>query len=215
MGPRRDWSLLPDEPIEQIANNLLAKDLTEYLRFRAVCQSWRRPTADPRNFSNHFRPHNWILLMDHDGSIKGQHRQFLNISTGNLLRVHVPELRNPDYLVSAVADGLLLLWHIDTGCLFLLNPFTRAMVRLPKFVYPNRAGVCTRYPVISGAVVTSSLTVILCPSESELIAIAKLGDLSWQFFCQERLLSSSLFFKGCLYAVSLGNTITRFESATK
>ncbi|KAJ3667708.1 hypothetical protein LUZ61_011171 [Rhynchospora tenuis] len=209
----RDWSLLPNEAIEQIADLLLAKDVTEYIRFRAVCQSWRRPTADPCNFLNRFRPHNWVLLMDLAGYIIGQHNEFLNISTGNRLRVHVPELRDRDYIVSAVVDGLLLLRHVETGCLFLLNPFTRAMVHLPKFVYQMPYDKFSRYHFITCAVVTSSLTVILC-SPTSLIAIAKPGDQCWQFITPEKLFFSSLSFNGCLYAVST-KSITRFESAAK
>ncbi|KAJ4747533.1 F-box SKIP23-like protein (DUF295) [Rhynchospora pubera] len=208
-----DWSLLPNELIDQIANLLLAEDVTEYIRFRAVCQSWRHPTADPRNFSNRFRPHNWVLLMDLAGYITGQRNEFLNISTGNILRVHVPELRDRDYIVSAVADGLLFLRHIETGCLFLLNPFTRAIVHLPKFVYQMPCDKCSSYLFITCAVVTSSLTVILCSSK-RYIAIAKPGDQCWQFINQEKFFFSSLLFNGNLYGVS-DNAITRFEAAAK
>lgn len=206
MGPHQDWSLLPDEPIEHIANHLLAKDVTEYVRFRAVCRPWRHPTADSRNFSSCFRPRNWILLMDHTGSMTGRRRQFLNISTGNLLHVDVPELHGHDYIVSAVADGFLFLRDTNTGSLSLLNPFTRATALLPEFVSSVHPGDRRKYHFITSAAVTPSLTVILCSSFSGLIAIAKPGDPSWQFINQGIKLFTSLFFNGCLYAAK--DTIT-------
>uniref|UniRef100_A0A0D3GYG0 KIB1-4 beta-propeller domain-containing protein n=1 Tax=Oryza barthii TaxID=65489 RepID=A0A0D3GYG0_9ORYZ len=47
--------------VGEIAGRLLAVDVAEYIRFRAVCGPWRERTADPRvrRLDARFRPRNW------------------------------------------------------------------------------------------------------------------------------------------------------------
>ncbi|KAF3336733.1 hypothetical protein FCM35_KLT19319 [Carex littledalei] len=44
---RRDWSSLPELIVAMISNFLLSENVTEYIRFRAVCPGWRQSTAPP------------------------------------------------------------------------------------------------------------------------------------------------------------------------
>jgi hypothetical protein len=62
---RSDWANLATELAEDIAGRLLSADVSEYIRFRAVCRPWRELTDDPRaqgGLDIRFRPHHWFQL---------------------------------------------------------------------------------------------------------------------------------------------------------
>ncbi|OEL28525.1 hypothetical protein BAE44_0010455 [Dichanthelium oligosanthes] len=90
----RDWANLGGEgPAGLISELALASDLADYVRFRAVCRSWRRCSPDPRDAGLHgrcFLPRRWIKL---DKALAGPRRhRFLNVSTGECIRMDLPEL---------------------------------------------------------------------------------------------------------------------------
>ncbi|VAH98876.1 unnamed protein product [Triticum turgidum subsp. durum] len=61
----RDWASLTSVFVEDIAGRLLSVDVSEYLRFRAVCAPCLELTDDPRTggvLDGWFRPRNWIPL---------------------------------------------------------------------------------------------------------------------------------------------------------
>uniref|UniRef100_A0ACD5TA90 Uncharacterized protein n=1 Tax=Avena sativa TaxID=4498 RepID=A0ACD5TA90_AVESA len=117
-----DWSSLPDEPINRIADCFLAtSDLDYYMDFRAVCHSWRSATEDPKNSPDpRFRPRQWIII---DRSCDSNSHLFVNTTTGRFLRKELPLLR--DYCISSVTpDGLLILFAIKSIRISVLNSFT-------------------------------------------------------------------------------------------
>ncbi|KAF8654460.1 hypothetical protein HU200_061647 [Digitaria exilis] len=63
-----DWANLGDGPAGLIAELVLANDVADYVRFRAVCQPWRRCSPDPRvcGLDDCFLPRRWIM---HDKAI--------------------------------------------------------------------------------------------------------------------------------------------------
>jgi hypothetical protein len=76
---RREWADLGDDPAGLIANRVLAYDVADYLRFRAVCRSWRRCSVDPEShgcLDRRFHPRRWIML-----------RRYLNTSTAECWRI--------------------------------------------------------------------------------------------------------------------------------
>ncbi|GJN11229.1 hypothetical protein PR202_ga29403 [Eleusine coracana subsp. coracana] len=86
----RDWANLADGPAGLIAERVLAADVADYLRFRAVCRPWRLCCADPRRHSaldGRFHPRRWIVL-DKQALGGGRRcRRFINFTTGDYLWV--------------------------------------------------------------------------------------------------------------------------------
>ncbi|KAG2546991.1 hypothetical protein PVAP13_9KG065000 [Panicum virgatum] len=91
-------SSLPDDLIRLVASRLLAGDLLDYVRFRAVCAPWRSGTASPRGrgvVDPRFHPRRWQMLPEGDGLYPGHpdlhgYVRFFNLDTGAFVRVRIP-----------------------------------------------------------------------------------------------------------------------------
>jgi hypothetical protein len=106
-------SSLQDDLIRLLASRLLAGDLLDYVRFRAVCAPWRSGTASPRGqgvVDPRFHPRRWAMLPEGDGlypghpDLRGQVR-FFNLDTGAFVRVRIPLFE--DHCVLDCYEGLL------------------------------------------------------------------------------------------------------------
>jgi hypothetical protein len=118
---------------------VLAGDLLDYVRFRAVCAHWRSSTVSPLGrgiVDPRFHPRRWMILPEGHGVHPGDgKKRFLNLSTGAFARVRLPLLTEHRVLVSA--EGLLLLGPYsrrDTGTILILHPFTGDSVKLPPLM---------------------------------------------------------------------------------
>ncbi|EMS46867.1 hypothetical protein TRIUR3_08522 [Triticum urartu] len=142
----RDWADLIAGPVGLIAERVLADDVADYLRFRAVCRTWRRCTASPHahdSLDRRFHPRRWIMLAQTLGAIR-KRRDFLNISTGERIRVNLPELRY-QYVFGATSDGgLIVLCDKRTYVVRLLNPLTRQLTTLPAAIRQQYTGSTQR-----------------------------------------------------------------------
>jgi hypothetical protein len=130
---RRDWASLADGPACLIAEELLADDVAGYLRFRAVCGFWRRCTPSPSahiGLDSRFHPRRWIMLPEVFAD-EISRRNFLNVSTGERIRVDLPELRY-QFVIGHTSEGLILLCQKSTGQVRLLNPLTKQLITLPN-----------------------------------------------------------------------------------
>jgi hypothetical protein len=129
---RRDWANLTAGPADLIAERILADDVANYLRFRAVCSSWRRCTESPHahdSLDRRFHPRRWIMLQQTSSSAR-KRRDFLNISTGERIWVNLPELRY-QFEFGSTSDGLIVMCDRKTYAVRLLNPLTRQLTDFP------------------------------------------------------------------------------------
>ncbi|XP_066330973.1 uncharacterized protein [Miscanthus floridulus] len=131
------WASLPEDLIRLVSSRVLAGDLLDYVRFRAVCGSWRSATASPRGrgvFDPRFQPRRWMMLPEGHGLHPGHphlrgYIRFLNLDTGTFVRAHLPLFSNHCAVDSV--DGLLVLLRDQDSAVRLVHPFTGDIVELP------------------------------------------------------------------------------------
>jgi hypothetical protein len=120
---RRDWANLTTEFVEDIARRLLSVDVSEYLRFRAVCKPWRVLTDDPRErgrgvLDSRFIPHNWFPLCKQAAA--PFHCRLENRVTGVRVGLNLEVFSTSHYL--SLLDGLLVLCDKVTYTVRVLHP---------------------------------------------------------------------------------------------
>ncbi|CAN6183885.1 unnamed protein product [Urochloa humidicola] len=214
----RDWTNLGGEgPAGLIAELALASDVANYVRFRAVCRPWRRCTMDPRDagLDGRYHPRQWLML---DKAHAGLHRhRFLNVSTGECIRMDILELAEHT-LLAVTPEGLLLLLHEPTVVVRLLNPLTRQLTDLPlvtallteqQRARRSEGELGKRLSVSSGVVLADdvSFTVALYFRFPTVVAVAKPGDERWTLVSNANsYMDSALPFAGRLY-FAIGTSI--------
>ncbi|KAM0830546.1 hypothetical protein ACQ4PT_066135 [Festuca glaucescens] len=206
-----DWSSLGDGTAGMIAERLLADDVTDYVCFRAVCRPWRQCTGDPRAhgmLDRRFLPRRWIMLREE--AADPDRRRLLNVSTGQCVQAHLPELRGHDVCASTV-EGLLVLLNRVTYAVRLLNPLTRQVADLPPattlYSLYWRAGMYDADPTLDFKVSAADLaddaaTVAVLFEEVQMLAVAKPGDKQWTLVEQGTSFSRAISFAGCFYCTT-------------
>jgi hypothetical protein len=206
-----DWSNLGEGPAGMIAERLLADDVTDYVRFRAVCRPWRQCTADPRAhgmLDRRFLPRRWIMLREE--AEDPDRRRLLNVSTGQCVRAHLQELLGHDVCAPTV-EGLLVLLNRTTYAVRLLNPLTRQVADLPPattlYSLYWRTGICDADPTLDFKVSAAGLaddavTVAVLFEEVQTLAIAKPGDKQWTLVEQGISFSPAISFGGRFYCTT-------------
>ncbi|KAL6614198.1 hypothetical protein ACP70R_036468 [Stipagrostis hirtigluma subsp. patula] len=179
------WASLPSDLLELIGWQVLAGDLLDYVRFRAVCSHWSSSTVRPRGRSlvdPRFHPRCWMMLPEGHGLYPGHpnlggYVRFFNLSTGAFARIHLPLFH--DHVVLDSVDGLLLLLRhrdLDTA-VRLLHPFTGDIAELPPLLSILPQGICAAVTVSA----TGAVTVMLALEKIEIrgVAYATAGDKRW------------------------------------
>ncbi|KAI4962613.1 hypothetical protein ZWY2020_028731 [Hordeum vulgare] len=146
-----DWSSLPSDLVNRIADCLLASnDVDCYMDFRAVCTNWRSATNDPKNSADlRFRPRRWIVI---DEVFQSDARLLVNTVSGRIVRKELPLLRG-FYYVATHGGFFVLAEKKPPHAACVLNPLTGHMIR---FVAPM-----IWEEEVSAYVVGSSPTLIL------------------------------------------------------
>ncbi|XBI96894.1 hypothetical protein VPH35_033114 [Triticum aestivum] len=139
------WSSLHADLVRLLGWQVLAGDILDYVRFRAVCAHWRSSTVAPRGHGivdPRFHPKRWFLLPEGHGLHPADgKKRFFNLSTGVFVRAWLPFLSDSYVLDSA--DGLLLLQRKsqDTSAILVLHPFTGDFAELPPLMSLVRANL--------------------------------------------------------------------------
>ncbi|CAN6243081.1 unnamed protein product [Urochloa humidicola] len=228
LSRRRDWSDLGDGPAGLIAERVLtANGVIDYIRFRAVCRSWRRCCPDPRTRAvledSRLHPRGWIMLLGEEEELRAaaaphcSRRQFLNVSTGQCIQLDVPELQDHGVLqYNNMDNGLLLLLRKGTGAVRLLNPLTRQVAELPPTTdlehSPAHIGQCSP----SSAALVDGRWVLLYvhgAMDNGTLAFAKPGDERWMLVKTSELLRPTMSFAGRFYGVT-GDSIMVVDTTT-
>lgn len=182
-----DWAhLLPDLVRKIAEEKLLAVDVTEYIKLRAVCKPWRESTVDPSVLHPRFFPRNWLMLRpratsddEDDGpKVNADTYSFVNVRTSDTLRIRLPRVEQyGHFLVTGSAEGFLLFTCHRTNTVCLFNPLTTATYILPGLdkawipmedglIFFTAAGIvfdtdCPDLPTVVLIVTNHSSTVIL------------------------------------------------------
>ncbi|KAL6848009.1 hypothetical protein ACP4OV_022137 [Aristida adscensionis] len=226
-GASAPWASLPEDLVQLIGWRVLAGDLLDYVRFRAVCAHWGRGAARPGGrglLDPRFHPRRWTLLPEGHGLYPGHpalggRARFLNLSTGALAGLHLPLFR--DHVLLGRADGLLLLLrHTAPGdtAVRLLHPFTGDVAELPPLASllpqmahspeDRRLGMLRGFLSGVSAAVTvapaGAITVVLALEIKLLVAHATTGDRRWTLAAGRLpcLLAPAVAFHGSLFLVT-------------
>lgn len=209
-GFRRDWANLGEGPVGLIAERLLANDVADYIRFRAVCRPWRRGATDPRAhdiLDRRFHPRQWVMIRE---TLTTPHcRRFLNVSTGHCICIDLPELQG-NHVFGPTAEGLLVLLHRTSFLVRLLNPLTRQSADLPPATtllsQIDFAEVCDTKEdfEVSVAGLADNSTFAVNFTRIETVAVAKPGDENWIVIDHGSTIFTALSFAGRFYCVTDG-----------
>ncbi|XBH54423.1 hypothetical protein VPH35_076740 [Triticum aestivum] len=178
------WPSLPGDLLRLVSWRVLAVDVMDYVRLRAVCTSWRSDTVCPRGRGvgdPRFHPRRWMMLPEGHGIHPGHTK----------LGGRIPLFKNHCALDSV--DGLLLLQRDEDTAVRLLHPFTgdipelpplstlhtqleRNLDRLPEqdIWYYIRYGICAAASFSSGV-----CTVMLLFHRLRQLAFATSQDRQW------------------------------------
>uniref|UniRef100_A0A0E0EDJ3 KIB1-4 beta-propeller domain-containing protein n=1 Tax=Oryza meridionalis TaxID=40149 RepID=A0A0E0EDJ3_9ORYZ len=195
-----DWANLGEGPAGLIAERVLANDVADYIRFRSVCQPWRRccaaPPADDA-LDRRFHPRQWFILPEK--SRIRYHCRLLNLSTGECILAHLPEFRG-HRVFSPSTEGLVLLLHESTHVARLLNALTHQLTDLP----PVTALLDLLLPLVDLSVdgfgLADDRTVVI--HNTVFLAVAKPGDRCWTAVNLSDCLRPSMSFAGRFYGVA-------------
>ncbi|KAL5698956.1 hypothetical protein ACHQM5_029925 [Ranunculus cassubicifolius] len=207
-----DWSQAPNELLGLIAERL--NSIEDYVRFGAVCLSWRFVTLDQRrrNFSPKTLP--WLMFplcedADEDGKcIKNP--DFFNLSVDKYYTLTLPEARN--CCLTGSPYGWLIL--LGKGRVEIYNPLTRVRIPLPQPFKKKQRGI---YNIVRLFMPPSSITFsinhfIVVVDTSEGLSFIRAGDLAWTPIKIEALdYTDMLHLNNELYIVDSEGVIRRFD----
>nr|XP_010911489.1 F-box protein At2g17036 [Elaeis guineensis] len=227
-----DWSQLPAELLEIISTKIIF--ITDYLRFRAVCTSWRSASpARPRHLPAQLP---WLLLPYYPSPDNTDARRlFFDLRDRRIYQLDLPETRGKR--VCGSSHGWLVLErHVAIS---LLNPVTRAHIQLPSlntsstFLYFFRPGEAHLFPppdadqmlekcsiknvtLSSNPALNSDCIVLAVFQREGIFAFCRIRDESWTiisesyFFFNDKNIDVT-YHNGRFYSVSAHGQVTVYD----
>ncbi|XP_059460504.1 F-box protein SKIP23-like [Corylus avellana] len=227
-----DWTQLPRELLESISGKLTI--YADYLRFRAVCDSWRSSVLNtPRNLPPQLP---WLMLPQVQSN--PSHRAFFDLSTRKLHNLELLEATSHSKRCCGSSHGWLIVLD-DSPAVLLLNPLTPSRLHLPPLsAFPNVVSfnyseVGKEYALrgVSGEIYRRSLRemrnsfikkVVLSSAplknknfialailnHSNILVYCKNGDQSWSFIHVARFFCEDvIYYNDLFYAVDKNGAI--------
>ncbi|KAF8405484.1 hypothetical protein HHK36_010391 [Tetracentron sinense] len=221
-----DWSRLPRDLLEMIANRLTI--YIDYLRFRAVSQDWRSSVSKVPNRLTCQPP--WLMLPN--SRRRETHRSFFSLSENKVYHLELPEASFRRRCCGS-SQGWLVLAE-ESPAIRLLNPLTRTQIQLPPLSsFPNVLNfsisrIGREYLLLNSSghryyhnlremrdlflkkVILSSspssadgdYIVMAILNETGLLAFCRKGDLLWTVMAEALpYYEDVIYYKGLFYAV--------------
>ncbi|KAJ4789433.1 F-box domain-containing protein [Rhynchospora pubera] len=120
-GRQRDWAGLVPELVYTIAREVT--DISDFIRFRAVCKKWRSATTIA-DMSPQFP---WLL-----NETTGPDLHFYSIALKKSFTFHVPKISDDEYVVNPCHGLMLVKSSSSKLSWWLLNPLNNNVVSLPS-----------------------------------------------------------------------------------
>ncbi|KAJ4779603.1 F-box protein (DUF295) [Rhynchospora pubera] len=193
----RDWANLPPEMVELISRKV--KYIVDFIRFRAVCSTWRSVSC-PKG--HHLPPQRPWLMLPYDWDLykkNGGTRFFYDVWESKMREFHLPKTMGMTCCASY--RGWLLLVSYKGREVCLLNPLTRSRIKLPPFMtwfdpYYISFGM-SKMIFSPGQLITVFL-------ESDWVISCRVGDRSWKRYYPSEDLVDATRYKGRLYLLYKG-----------
>ncbi|WVZ59936.1 LOW QUALITY PROTEIN: hypothetical protein U9M48_010018 [Paspalum notatum var. saurae] len=179
-------SSLPEDLVGLIASRVLAGDLLDYVRFRAVCAAWRSCTASPHGrgvVDPRYHPRRWMMLPEGGGLHPGHPKlhgyvRFFNLETGGLRPRPPAAVRGP--------LRLLVLQRDHDTAVRVLHPFTGDVIDLPPLstllpqLRPEKTKLAWLRAISTAATFADgAVTVMLAFKHLSRVAVAIPQDRQW------------------------------------
>ncbi|KAK9075030.1 hypothetical protein SSX86_003349 [Deinandra increscens subsp. villosa] len=229
---------LPPELHETIANKL--KIHKDYIRFRAVCLSWR--TSTPK-IPNHLPSQLPWLMLPRTTNQDPQSNLFLSIPDEKIHLIHLPEdSDHSDHHRRCGSSHGWLVFLNETPSISIINPLTKSKQLLPPLSsFPNVTSFTPGkeeytiktldddlYTCSSKEMCDSFIKKVVfstSPSNEKVdfyalailnqtgdLAYCKKGDLSWKFIDDANsFCEDAIYYKECFYAVSRHGMIAKCD----
>ncbi|XP_059462070.1 putative F-box protein At5g55150 [Corylus avellana] len=230
-----DWTQLPQELLISIADNL--KIYADYLRFCAVCHSWRSSVP---NTPRHLPPQlPWLMLLDYsDESHGSSDRVFFDPCARKIRHLEVLEALSYDTRFCGSSHGwvVFLDYSDESRAVLLLNPLTQASLHLPpfsaypkaqsfnysevdafQFTFPQTQTLRKRLHLYIKKVVFSSAPLgnnnfialaICCGVYANVLAYCKKGDETWTLIPRTMFsFADVVYYNGLFYGVDYHGVI--------
>ncbi|KAF9625449.1 hypothetical protein IFM89_022846 [Coptis chinensis] len=186
--------------------------IVDFIRFGAVCKSWRSVTLDKRHFSLFLKPLPWLMLTADDGE---EIRSFFSPFENKIYRLNLPKASECHCWGSPF--GWVVTVAFDHK-VHMLNPLSRASLPLPplsafndryfdaKSPGKNRMSYITKAVVVevsSSSIAEEQFLVLIIYGGCNSLAFARPGDETWTpMLCHTKAVFDALYFNGQFYAVN-------------